>query len=231
MIFEKNHEVGGTWFENTYPGCRVDVPLFSYSFLQTISIGRSPSPRRTPCSTTSEAASIGSRCGAVSGSAPRCCEPTSTKRPSDGSPHPRTTTRRPTPSTGGLGRGAAQPAEPPGHRWTPPLRRRLVPLCSVAPRHRPHRQARRHHRHWQVPPSSSTGGDTGERAHGLPAHATVDPARPRLPRRASRWSRWVLRHVPDYVRWDRLWLFWRTHEGLLPMAQVDDDRGPSTTSR
>ena len=35
-IFEKNEEVGGTWLENRYPGCRVDVPnhLYSYSFAQ-----------------------------------------------------------------------------------------------------------------------------------------------------------------------------------------------------
>jgi len=33
-IIEKNADVGGTWFENTYPGCRVDTPnhLYSYSF-------------------------------------------------------------------------------------------------------------------------------------------------------------------------------------------------------
>ena len=36
VIFDKNADVGGTWFENTYPGCRVDVPnhLYSYSFAQ-----------------------------------------------------------------------------------------------------------------------------------------------------------------------------------------------------
>ncbi len=36
-IFEKNDVVGGTWFENVYPGCRVDVPnnLYSLSFAQT----------------------------------------------------------------------------------------------------------------------------------------------------------------------------------------------------
>src|SRR3954454_23966299 len=35
-IFEKNDDVGGTWKENTYPGCRVDVPnhFYSYSFAQ-----------------------------------------------------------------------------------------------------------------------------------------------------------------------------------------------------
>ncbi|MEM0986019.1 MAG: NAD(P)/FAD-dependent oxidoreductase [Pseudomonadota bacterium] len=33
-IIEKNPDVGGTWFLNTYPGCRVDNPnaLYSYSF-------------------------------------------------------------------------------------------------------------------------------------------------------------------------------------------------------
>jgi 4-hydroxyacetophenone monooxygenase len=31
-IIEKNPDVGGTWFENTYPGCRVDNPNHLYSF-------------------------------------------------------------------------------------------------------------------------------------------------------------------------------------------------------
>ncbi len=33
-IYEKNETVGGTWFENTYPGCGVDTPnhFFSFSF-------------------------------------------------------------------------------------------------------------------------------------------------------------------------------------------------------
>jgi 4-hydroxyacetophenone monooxygenase len=36
VVIEKNHDVGGTWFENTYPGCRVDVQnlFYSYSFAQ-----------------------------------------------------------------------------------------------------------------------------------------------------------------------------------------------------
>jgi 4-hydroxyacetophenone monooxygenase len=38
VILEKNDEVGGTWYENTYPGCRVDVPnhFYSYSFAQKV---------------------------------------------------------------------------------------------------------------------------------------------------------------------------------------------------
>jgi 4-hydroxyacetophenone monooxygenase len=36
VVYEKNPEVGGTWLQNTYPGCRVDVSshLFCYSFAQ-----------------------------------------------------------------------------------------------------------------------------------------------------------------------------------------------------
>lgn len=34
VVLEKNSDVGGTWFENRYPGCRVDSPnhVYSYSF-------------------------------------------------------------------------------------------------------------------------------------------------------------------------------------------------------
>ncbi len=36
VVVDKNPELGGTWYENTYPGCRVDVPnhLYSFSFEQ-----------------------------------------------------------------------------------------------------------------------------------------------------------------------------------------------------
>ena len=36
VVLEKNPDVGGTWFENQYPGCRVDNPNhnYSYSFAQ-----------------------------------------------------------------------------------------------------------------------------------------------------------------------------------------------------
>ncbi|KAH7080134.1 putative FAD-containing monooxygenase [Paraphoma chrysanthemicola] len=36
-IVEKNHDVGGTWLENTYPGCACDVPsdIYQYSFAPT----------------------------------------------------------------------------------------------------------------------------------------------------------------------------------------------------
>ncbi|MDO8597476.1 MAG: NAD(P)/FAD-dependent oxidoreductase, partial [Sulfuricaulis sp.] len=32
VLFEKNEDVGGTWFENRYPGCAVDTPNHFYQF-------------------------------------------------------------------------------------------------------------------------------------------------------------------------------------------------------
>ena len=32
LLLEKGDEVGGTWRENTYPGCACDVPSHLYSF-------------------------------------------------------------------------------------------------------------------------------------------------------------------------------------------------------
>jgi 4-hydroxyacetophenone monooxygenase len=32
VIYEKNDDVGGTWLENSYPGCRVDNPNHNYSY-------------------------------------------------------------------------------------------------------------------------------------------------------------------------------------------------------
>ena len=34
---------------------------------------------------------------------------------------------------------------------------------------------------------------------------------------------WLFEHLPSYGQWYRLWLFWRNHEGLLPAAVVDPD--------
>jgi 4-hydroxyacetophenone monooxygenase len=31
-VFERNPDVGGVWWENSYPGCRLDTPNFAYSY-------------------------------------------------------------------------------------------------------------------------------------------------------------------------------------------------------
>ena len=32
VIYEKNDDVGGTWYENKYPGCACDIPSHGYQF-------------------------------------------------------------------------------------------------------------------------------------------------------------------------------------------------------
>ncbi|OBT62459.1 hypothetical protein VE03_08629 [Pseudogymnoascus sp. 23342-1-I1] len=32
VVYEKNEDIGGTWFENRYPGCKCDIPSHNYHF-------------------------------------------------------------------------------------------------------------------------------------------------------------------------------------------------------
>jgi cation diffusion facilitator CzcD-associated flavoprotein CzcO len=37
-VYEKNHDIGGTWLENRYPGCACDIPAVNYQFTWKIRI-------------------------------------------------------------------------------------------------------------------------------------------------------------------------------------------------
>ena len=32
VMYDKNADLGGTWFENRYPGCGCDIPAHAYSY-------------------------------------------------------------------------------------------------------------------------------------------------------------------------------------------------------
>jgi cation diffusion facilitator CzcD-associated flavoprotein CzcO len=32
VVYEKNPSIGGTWYENRYPGCKCDIPAHNYQF-------------------------------------------------------------------------------------------------------------------------------------------------------------------------------------------------------
>ena len=49
----------------------------------------------------------------------------------------------------------------------------------------------------------------------IPAPSYTEPIGPEV--------RWLRRHVPGYTNWSRFWVFWRTVEGMLPMATVDPE--------
>ena len=102
VVLEKNADVGGTWYENRYPGCRVDNPNhnYSYSFAQ-----RHDWPLHFSTQDVlldyfrTCAASSGWR--SASGSAPRCALPPGTTRKARGrwSPAPPTETTTPSSRT------------------------------------------------------------------------------------------------------------------------------------
>ncbi|CAK4032956.1 sterigmatocystin biosynthesis monooxygenase stcW [Lecanosticta acicola] len=37
-VYEKNHDIGGTWLENRYPGCACDIPSVNYQFSWAIKL-------------------------------------------------------------------------------------------------------------------------------------------------------------------------------------------------
>jgi hypothetical protein len=43
IIYEKNENIGGTWFMNRYPGCACDVPSHAYAFNFALNVQLSPS--------------------------------------------------------------------------------------------------------------------------------------------------------------------------------------------
>src|SRR5581483_6015888 len=48
LVLERRPEVGGTWYDNRYPGCRCDVPshLYSLSFALNPNWSETYSPQR-----------------------------------------------------------------------------------------------------------------------------------------------------------------------------------------
>ena len=143
VILERAREVGGTWRDNTYPGCACDVPshLYSFSFAPNPewSSTFSPQPeisaylrkrrrRRGPARRTSASAArsrtpLGRRTRSAGGSRPRRAR--SARESLD-------RRRRP-----------AQRAEAPRHPRAARLRGPRLPLGQLGPRSRSDRRARR----------------------------------------------------------------------------------------
>ena len=61
VILERADDIGGTWRDNTYPGCACDVPshLYSFSFAPNPNWSRhfSPQPRSGPTCASAPSAS------------------------------------------------------------------------------------------------------------------------------------------------------------------------------
>ena len=191
VVFEKNAEVGGTWLQNTYPGCRVDVAshLFCYSFAQ-----RDDWPQHF--STQPELLAYFQRCAddfdvrrfiqfSTTVEAMRFDDESAmwevstvddNGRPSTGTFHAVVNAHRP-----------AEPAEATRHTRPHDVRRRGVPFGRVGPRRRSRRQARRRDRHRRqrspVHPHHRRAGRAGT---GVAAHSELVATHARLPPRCGR---------------------------------------------
>ena len=227
MVIEKNDEVGGTWLENRYPGCRVDVPnqLYSYSFAQ----------RDWPqhFSTRDVLLDYFRDCADEFGLREHICCGTEVVS---------AVYREPSCDWVVTVRG------PDGHQRD--LRADVV-VSAVGQLNRPNIPALAGAESFEGPTFHSAQWDptvdlTGRRvavigtgASGFQlipeiaeaaAHLSVFQRTPNwfLPapeyrEDLSEGTTWLLRNVPLYRQWYRFWLFWRLAEGALPAARVEPD--------
>jgi 4-hydroxyacetophenone monooxygenase len=239
VVLEKNDDVGGTWFENRYPGCRVDVPnhLYSYSFAQ-----RDDWPQRF--STQDVLLDYFRGCAKELGVADRTRFGTEvlsatyredddewevTTRDRDG--HVDTLRANAVVSAvGQLNRprfpdidGAEQFGGLAFHsaRWPADadLRGRRVAVIGTAAS--------------AIQLIPAVAREAAE-LHVYQRTPNWFMPTPDYTRDVSDGMHWLLRHVPHYAAWYRLSLFWRLAEGALPFARVDPDRsadaGPVSAS-
>jgi 4-hydroxyacetophenone monooxygenase len=227
-VFEKNGDVGGTWLENVYPGCRVDVPnqLYSFSFAQTNDwVSRFSAQHDLLAYLQSTAKDLGL------GECIRFRSEVTEARFDEAA------------ATWSLTVRAADGAE------TTEVVDGIV--CAVGQLNRPSFPALPGRERFTGPSFHSAAWDdtvelAGRRVAVIGSGASAAQFVPHLAGVVShldvyqRTAPWLLptdnyanpfpsefhellRLLPGYGRWDRLWQFWLLHEGLLVAARVDPE--------
>ncbi len=227
VVVEKNADVGGTWLENRYPGCRVDVPnhLYSYSFAQ-----RDDWPQHF--STQEVLLDYFRRCATDLGIRDHIRFETSVEsavfreESSDweltllGPDGTEVVTAEVVVSAVGQLNRPSIPSIPGQDDFAGPAF---------------------HSAQWD-PAVDLTGRriaviGTGASGFQLIPEVADEAAEVQVFQRTPNWflpapeyhdelsdrTRWLLAHVPLYSQWYRLWLFWRLAEGALPAARLDPD--------
>ena len=234
-VFEKNGDVGGTWLENVYPGCRVDVPnqLYSFSFAQTndwVSRFSAQPDLLAYLQRMVEGLGLGD-CIRFSSEV--------TEARFDGEAGEWSLTVR---GDDGSERTSAFDAI----------------VCAVGQLNRPSFPTLAGRETFGGPSFHSAAWDEsveleGRRVAVIGTGASAAQFVPRLAGKVGhldvyqRTPPWLLPTdnyedpfppefhdllalLPNYGRWDRLWQFWIMHEGLLPAARVDPDWDRQTES-
>jgi 4-hydroxyacetophenone monooxygenase len=233
-ILEKNPEVGGTWWANTYPGCRVDNPnqIYSYSFAQRHEWPYHNSPQ------------------------PVLLEYfRSFVREFDLAPHIRFGTRVHSVTWDDERAGWTVRATTPDGEETfaadaviSAVGQLNVPRLPDIPGLERFAGPSFHSAEWDHG-VELTGRRVGIIGTGASACQFIPPlaeqaAHLTVFQRNAPWLvfnqhymepvgerlRWLYRHVPFYSEWHRFWMFWRTGDGMLDLARVDPDWPPTETS-
>lgn len=234
VVFEKNDDVGGTWLENTYPGCRVDVAnnLYSYSFAQTA----------WPQLFSSQDVLLDyfRRCADTFGLRPHIRFGTEVLDATFDDD------------------GASWTVKVRGRDGQEQVHRVQAVVSAVGQLNRPKLPDIDGVEYFAGPAFHSARWDhsvdlTGKRVAVIGTGASAMQLIPAIApevghltvfQRTPAWlapspdylqpvpegMRWLLDHVPGYGQWYRLYLFWRNHEGLLPACEVDPEWEGGETS-
>jgi 4-hydroxyacetophenone monooxygenase len=226
VVIDKNDDVGGTWHDNTYPGCRVDIPnhYYSYSFAQRDDWPYFYSPQQ-------ELHRYFRECATEFGIRPRIrfgTEVTSMQYDEE------------------TGTWSLDLLRSDGREET--LTANAV-ISAVGQLNRPQLPAIEGRDSFAGPSFHSAEWDhtvdlagkrvgvigTGCSAAQFVPIISEQVAQLEIFQRTPNWMfpvphyhfevpaglQWLLSNVPAYRQWYRFWLFWRTAETLRPMAEVD----------
>ncbi len=227
VILEKNHDVGGTWLENTYPGCRVDVPnhVYSYSFAQ-----RADWPLHF--STQDVLLDYFQRCATEFGLRDYIRFNTSVVN----------ATWEESTATWAIDiEDHNGPAKLTAHALVSAvgqLNRPNIPAISGQERFSgPSFHSARWRHDVDLTGKRVAVIGTGASALQFVPVIAADVAHLDLFQRTPNWMfpvphyheqvpaglQWLFGHVPSYAQWYRFWLFWRGAEGILPACAVDPE--------
>ena len=230
-VLEKNGDVGGTWFENTYPGARVDSSnhAYSYSFAQKFDWPYHHSPQEVLLDYFSECATefgirdnirFNTEVDTVTYDEERSLWAVKVR--------------------GADGVEETIEAEAVISAVGQLNRPKMPDIAGVGAFEGPSF----HSALWDhsIDFAGKTVGiiGTGSSASQFIPHLADEAAAVRIFQRTPNWYApapnyheqvadgflWLLKHVPTYAQWYRFWLFWAISDGFLPMVEVDDDWQP-----
>lgn len=226
VVLEKNGDVGGTWFENVYPGCRVDVSnlFYSYSFAQRDDWPEYYSPQRVLLDYFRWVADS-------AGLRPLIRFHTEATSAEFDDERLTWTVRAVGPDGTEEAVEAQAVVSAVGQ-----LNRPNIPKIPGAERFRgpAFHSARWDHSVELAGRRVAVIGTGASAAQFIPAIAPV-VGRLTVFQRTPGWFlpvpnytepipdavRWLRRNVPGYTHWSRFWVFWRNVEGMMPFAAVD----------